>query len=838
MTADHEPGTVDLGQVVRDVAARVMSQGPSTQITIGPPGVDAVECVEVPLAAIGQFFDGLARELPRCGIGVADVWIQQRSAASSKAQNANGIAVRVLRVVDGAVCAAEAGLPVPTCWWNTTDQTVLAWIFPEAMDLWVSVAIVEEFSLAIEGAELGYKAGGTWCSLPAGAQVHHGGPLLDAAAHAPSFPRRLRELLRSCIEGASVDLDPIALLPATWAGVEVLRHAVRHLAEVKDARFAPMATRVWLRAQGYAEMAPMLANMPAADRRLDRMDVPEYVKLCRGRIDGIDAAGAFNLYFDDVTHDVRLHEGDKSLPLRIKSESLFNKAHWHEFASTLANEVRSTAIYDKNTQRYSIEVGAAAHPAKKSLGNKILIGHTGTLAALGTPRIVRHEFAAAFVKDTWSVDAATRIVAATRAARMRPATDAGFDTLEYFLGLHKAGRIPLATELDVRRYVMALASPLLRHVAVGLLGIYWLLGPPGCGKDFLAELLPDIHRHATFGAASAKFTISLTNELEDKRQFYAAGPAIYGRAKEAGKRAAMAEQLIRFAGTDQLPARGMRENEIAIPNTFTWIAESAEAPPNRIEISRRTVEINCLHVDDEVSLGEVRQEILKHAPDIITDLLRKVETKPAEWYPHQANTKSRPAVPVALAQLFGATLDEVEGRSLDDLFDAMLIYSSNVLHSLTEGEDQRRIALARKAKETREAYTFKSYRMTHFIDTMRHVAGMQALFSELRTGKAIELLIQREVKAYRDVTRGKARCLEVEIRGKRYAFKLVKSGRNFILEELAWYHIEMNKPEAADPPASDPIDIATARASKPENEVASEVASEVAPEVASEVPGM
>jgi len=208
VTADHEPGTADLGQVVRGVAARVTASGPSAQITIGQPGVDATECVEIPIAATGQFFGGLARELPRCGIDVADVWIQQRSASSIKAQYANGIAVRVPRVVDGASCAVEAGLPVPTCWWNATDQTVLAWVFSETMDMWVAVAIVEEFSLAIGGAELGYKAGGTRCSLPAGAQVHHGGPLLAAAAH------ELQPVRRTLRVGANGVLEPAWVSPS------------------------------------------------------------------------------------------------------------------------------------------------------------------------------------------------------------------------------------------------------------------------------------------------------------------------------------------------------------------------------------------------------------------------------------------------------------------------------------------------------------------------------------------------------------------------------------------------------------------------------------------------
>lgn len=813
MTGDDNPGDVgNLKRVASDAAARFAGPSDAMVITIGEVGNEVVENVEVPITAVGQFLDVLSREMPTGSASSANVWLQRRPSPSHAAQRASGIFVRVLRATDGDACAADAGLPQPTCWWSTADRTVLAYVFAEPADAWIAQAIIEEFSIAIEGAELSYQACGTFCELPAGAPVRHGGPVLDVAHHAPSFPHRLLDIVaRRGVTGEVGKADVVALIPVTWAGVEILRHALSILPDAELPLFSKVATRVWLRAKGYAEMKPRFNKLPAADQRFDRLPLKDYLKLALRRIEGDDAAGAFNLYFDDVTHDVRLLEGDRSYALRIKSETLFNESHHHEFASTLANEVQVRSEFDKNTQRWSIEVASSHHPQSRSLGNKLLIGHTGTLAALGTPRIVRHEFAAAFVTEAWMVEAATRLVRATRAARLQPVTDGSFDTLDFFLGLHKAGRLPLASESDVRRYVMALASPLLRHVAVGLLGIYWLLGPPGCGKDFLAELLPDVHRHAAFGMASAKFTISLTNELEDKRQFYAAGSAVYGRAKEAGKRAAMAEQLIRFAGTDQLPARGMRENEIAIPNTFTWIAESAEEPPNRIEISRRTVGINCLYIDDEVSLGKVRQEILAQAPNIVADLLRKVEAKPPEWYLNQANTKSRPVVPVALAQLFGVTLDEVEGRSLDDLFDAMLIYTSNPMHSMTEGEDQRKVATARKDKEAREAYTFKSFRLSHFVETMQSLPGHKALFAELRTAKAIELIIKREVKAYREVIRGKTPCLEVEIRGDKYAFKLVRANRNFILEPLMRYLTAMNGTAAGPGASSTPIALAAGR---------------------------
>jgi hypothetical protein len=810
----EQDDATDLGQIARDAAARISASGNATAIAAGKPGHEAIECVEIPIAAVGQYLEQLSRDLPKAGVAAASIWLQKRSSASHKARCASGITVRIPHAVDGNACAEGAGLPRPTCWWSTADRTVLVYVFSEPAELWITIAVVEEFSLAIEGAELTYRAGGAFVELPTDASVHGGGPVLDVVHHAPSLPRRLLEAVQaSGLIGDGNVSDVVMLVPATWAGVEILRYATSVFSDANAPHFMNVATRAWLRAKCYAESKSKLEKLPTQDQRLDRINLQGYVTLCLKRIHGEDAAGAFNLYFDDVMHDVRLLEGDAACPLRVKSETLFNDCHHHEFASTLANETNMQPMFDKETQRHSIEVVQMCHPHTKSLGNKILIGHPGCLAALGVPRIVRHEFAAAFVRDEWKVNSVTRVVAATRAARMRRITDDQFDTLEYFLGLYKAGRIPLASESDVRRYVMALASPLLRHIAVGLLGIYWILGPPGAGKDFLAELLADIHRHATLGVASAKFTISLTNELEDKRSFYAAGPAIYGRAKEAGKRSAMVEQLIRFAGTDQLPARGMRENEIAIPNTFTWIAESAEEPPNRIEISRRTVGINCIYVDDEVSLGQVRQEILVQAPNIIADLLRKVEAQAPQWYVNQANTKSRPVVPVALAQLFGVTLDEVEGRSLDDLFEAMLIYTSNPMHSMTEGDDQRRIAIARKAKEAREAYTFKSYRLSHFVETMQSLSGYKALFSELRTAKAIELIIKREVKEYREVIRGKAPCLEVEIRGDKYAFKLARANRNFILEPLTRYLTVMNQPDAgSDSEASSvPIDLAAAR---------------------------
>lgn len=821
MTAPADEG--GLAQLARDAAARVVGSGVATFVSVRDPTHDRVEYVKVSSGAVGHFLAILSGDLARIGVPSVDVWLQRRGPASRASEPATGVVVSLPNAVNGADAAADAGLPLPTCWWSTVQGAVLVYVFTEPAEPWIAQAIVEEFSVAIPDATLSYRAFGTYCEMTTGVQVHQDGSTLDLARHVPALPQRLLDAVRlKVVTQHDGTQDVVELIPATWAGVEILRHAFDALTDANRALFMRVATHVWLRAKGFAEARREIDMLPFAERRLDRVELHKYVQLALHRIEGDDAAGAFNLYFDDVAHDVRLLAGNESYALRIKSETLFNRNHHHEFASTLANEIVWKQTFDETTKQWWVKAVAAPHRHAESLGNKILLGHVGTLSALGVPRVHSYEFAAAYVRDTWTVDAATRAVVATRAARHRTVSAEKFDTLDFFLELHRAGRIPLATEADVRRLVMALASPLLRHVAVGLLGIYWVKGPPGAGKDFLAELLPDIHRHATHGTSSPKFTLSLTNELEDKRQFYAAGPAIYGRAKEAGKRAAMAESLIRFAGTDQLPARGMRENEIRIPNTFTWLAESAEDPPNRIEISRRTVQIQCLYVDDEVSLGQVRQEILDQAPNIVADLLRKVEEKPAEWYLNQAQTKSRPVVPVALAQLFGVTLEDVEGRSLDDLFEAMFIYSSNTMHSMTEGDDQRKIASARKEKECREAWTFKSYRLSHFIDTMQMLPGYKALFLELRTAKTIELLVKREVKGYRDVVRGRTRCLEVEVRGQKYAFKLVRSSRNFILEPLVAYLTAMQSP---DPDTSTPpVALAGAQAPAQTSEPTSEKA--------------
>src|SRR5206468_348268 len=125
------------------------------------------------------------------------------------------------------------------------------------------------------------------CVLPAGAYIHSTGPVLDVAKHAPSLPIRVLELVRQRgIAGAAGDSDVIALVSATWAGVEILRHALSNLRDAEAPLFMKVVTRVWLRAKGYAEMKPTVDRLPLSDQRLDRLELHKYMKLCLERIEG------------------------------------------------------------------------------------------------------------------------------------------------------------------------------------------------------------------------------------------------------------------------------------------------------------------------------------------------------------------------------------------------------------------------------------------------------------------------------------------------------------------------------------------------------------------------
>jgi hypothetical protein len=242
----------------------------------------------------------------------------------------------------------------------------------------------------------------------------------------------------------------------------------------------------------------------------------------------------------------------------------------------------------------------------------------------------------------------------------------------------------------------------------------------------------------------------------------------------------MAEALIRLAGTDNLPGRGLYKDEINVPNTFTYVAESAEDLPERREISRRTTVIHVSFMDDAVSKGQVLDDVRAAAKGLIKNLKRLVETRRPSWYLGQSDTGSRPVVPVALAQLFGAILPAVEGEDLTEVYESMLAFTQS--EGKQHGKEQLSIMQSRRAnKVSREAKIFPSYSLAYFIDLMIVKPGKAEHFSPYNK-KSRELVnrIQRETEYRKDYA--EKSYMTVEIGGARYALR-IEDGRRFILEK-------------------------------------------------------
>jgi hypothetical protein len=598
-------------------------------------------------------------------------------------------------------------------------------------------------------------------------------------------------------------LDAVRDIPPTWAGFEYLRTRVEPLFAQEERQAAASLTAaaisVWVRAKAAADLRRALKRAATLGGEIsETLEIADVVQLFEQRRRGFESMTPHRLYFDDVAKDLRLLlESGERLRLKIHGDSLHMRTHRHEWMASCAYGVTVTSTKNKKTGEISVAIKNGFDRAFESEWNKALVGHSEHLAKLGVPRLTAHTLAAAFLEDSCRIAPETRCIHIVRSARLLPA-DTAFDPLAYFRQLYREGRLPLASEDDVPRFVMAIASPLLRFIAPGQLGIYWFIGPSGTGKDFNADLVADIHGKSVPGEnVPTRFDLSLTDDLEQKRSFAKAEGTLYARAKEAGKRRQMIDFLIEVSCTDSRPARVMHGDEYQVRNTFTYLADSVETLPNRREVSRRTVMINVAAVDEDTSFGRLRDDVLKQAPNIIASLKRLIETKAPEWYLFQDKTDSRPLIPVALARLLGATLPAVSGANTDELFEAVLYFVANYPE---EGEAQRKLTTKNDSQETRR---LPSYRLSYFIDTMKRLPGYEQLFRQFATVKSVELFLDREAR-YADVKLGRRRYLRLEVSDKVYAFKLVRDARNFVFAEEKVFCAALNiEPEngSGEPPA-------------------------------------
>ncbi|WP_437723623.1 hypothetical protein [Sorangium sp. So ce861] len=579
----------------------------------------------------------------------------------------------------------------------------------------------------------------------------------------------------------SASFDLMRDLPVTWAAKQLFEDRLRDWSP--SLRGAAFATWMYEKALREAE----------SPEGVDRV-----LSIYRQRLTGDPAFGPVHMYFSEVEQRLAYHDAaGRRYFVSCKESGPSTRSNLHECQSTAA-----WALVEEENKDGTSEYVPGWEPTTSSLMNKLMVGQRSALRVLGVPAVTRYDLPVAHVKDGWDVEPGTKIVTATLAFAFPPNTKE-IPALDFFLGLFRAGRLPLATENDVRLFVACLSAPLLRDVGRGQLGIYWLIGPPGAGKDFMAEMA-----EAIWGAVSAhplrvSFDINITNDLEMKRSFAAAEGAVFARAKEAGKRLGMVETLIQVAGTRTLTARGMRENERSIPNSFVIVADSAEDLPDRREISRRTVMISVADMDDSISKGAVLDEVKQAAPGLLLHLKRLIESKTPEWYLGQADTRSRLLIPVALSRLLDATLPEVKGQDLSDIFEAMIEFIATPV-AKEEGERERKKAIDRGVKESLEMKTLPSYRMSLFIDQMKGIAGYRELFATFGDkAKALTTRIIRESN-YANVRAGKVPYLTVKIGNTDYALKFTRSSRNFILVPVEYYEQQMSSSGKSPSPPTTP----------------------------------
>jgi len=568
------------------------------------------------------------------------------------------------------------------------------------------------------------------------------------------------ELLRlagGISEAHAPTFDPLKDLPVTWATCEYVGHRLQ--AWPTELRRA--ALDVWLMEKARRE-AP------------DSKFVDDMIALYKRRVEGDAEFGRVHLHYDLLGHRLAYDDAaGRTYEVNCAKGGPNTQANLHECLTTAATRL-TVVKQDDGT----VTTKMSWRGDSESLFNKAVMGQRHALRVLGVPAMERHVLPAAFDEESWAIEPRTKVVAA-RVPFAFPSHVVRVPALPFFLRLHAQGRLPLATANDVRLFAACIAQPLLRFQIPGLLGIYWFLGAPGSGKDYLAELPPLIWSSVNPHVPSVKFDLSVTDDLEQKRSLASAGDAVYGRAKEAGKRAGLVERLIQLGGTDALVARQVYAPEHGIGNTFTIIADSAEDLPERREISRRTVAISVVDISDDVSKGQVREEIRAAAPGLLLDLLLCVESQGVTTYTHAAQANTRPIGPVALARLFGATLPEVRGEDLTDIFEAMRDFALSA-NGKTLGEIERKKAVAREGKESAEAKAFPSYPLAVLVETVRAQMGGSVLFGKNETGTSLANRLLRE-SSYADVRAGKRPFLPVRIGGVDYGFKLVRSNRNFVL---------------------------------------------------------
>jgi len=133
---------------------------------------------------------------------------------------------------------------------------------------------------------------------------------------------------------------------------------------------------------------------------------------------------------------------------------------------------------------------------------------------------------------------------------------------------------------------------------------------------------------------------------------------------------------------------------------------------------------------------------------------------------------------------------------------------SRYIEKFGEEEGKREMEKAAAQKVSSAAKVCMNYPYSHLADVMGQQVGYRALLRELSTLNQFRMAIKRETD-YAKAKQGKLPYLRVEIHGRPYAFRLVKSDRNFILEEELIYCNKVGIQPVGPPITASPAEAAT-----------------------------
>ncbi len=499
---------------------------------------------------------------------------------------------------------------------------------------------------------------------------------------------------------------------------------------------------LWLRAHERAAGADLKLWSPVFGRRLR----------------GLDGSPGLEVLFDANQRALCFLTAGARAPVRIPlraGQALSSKQHADELHALDAHELvvtpeaRFIGLIDR-------------HP---TLVLKALADDPHAQSRLGIARVSRPLFPAAFQEARATRDPSTGLLTREEIVELPPVGD--LDVVGYFDQLRLERRLPLASTEAVRRFVMMIASPLLREVYSGaLLGIYWITGPAGAGKEFCISIARAIWESVAVPGARAVVELRDASGAEDRKTIATAASAVYAQAREAGKHAtSFLDHLIRMTGSSTLSVRGNYRDELELPNRLTFIADSAESVPDRREISRRTTVIEVDRIEEGFPSVAIRSEVAAMGPRIVASLKAMIESSGLDLAAI-VSPEGRPHGQMFLSQLLGATPDKVEGEDLTPIFLAMVAYARR-----TPGHTYPATPNSPKIASTRP-----NYDGSHFVETMREEPGFQVLFKHLSTAKNLERRILREVPNYRkEVVLGQADYIEVLVDGRRYAFRFTST---------------------------------------------------------------